>query len=295
MTIELALKKFIFAKRIQGLSDKSVEDYEMIVGLFVRFIGHDTDIKDITKSQIDSYMEFQLERNLSRSTFATYVRNVKIFLMWLEKEYGIDIQASTIIIPKTPKTAPYIYSPEDIALIFSIVQFDDDWLVQRNKAMIALMLDSGLRQEEICNLRLSDIDFHGNIIKVHGKGNKERLVPLGSYAKKYVLSYMEQCPYKSNRLFVSFHGGNITTNALKQMATKMSRQLPFEFSCHKLRHNFATNYCLDQYEQYGRIDVYSLMALMGHSNIHTTERYMHIATQILASRQHISHLDRILA
>lgn len=109
------------------------------------------------------------------------------------------------------------------------------------------------------------------------------------------MTYLEQCPHKSKQLFVGFHGSGITTNALKQMATKMAQQLPFEFSCHKLRHNFATNYCLDQYEQYGRIDVYSLMAIMGHANIHTTERYMHIATQILASRQHISHLDRIMA
>lgn len=295
MTIRQAFDKFIFAKRIQGLSSKSISDYEMMVGLFVRYVGHDTDVLELTKEKIESYFEYQLQRGLARSTFASYVRNAKIFLMWLEKECCIDIGASEIVTPRTPKTTPYIYSTKDISLIFSIIQFDDEWLVYRNKSMIALMLDSGLRQEEVCNLKIADMDFHGNIIKVHGKGDKERLVPLGSFAKRYILTYLELCPFQSKRLFVSNHGDNITTNALKQMATKMARQLPFEFSCHKLRHNFATNFCLDQFEQFGRMDVYSLMTLMGHANIKTTERYMHIANQILISRQNISHLDRILS
>lgn len=184
MTIETAFKKFIFAKRIQGLSGKSIEDYEMMVGLFVRFIGHNTDISYITKDRVEAYMEYQLERDLSRATFASYVRNAKIFLMWLENEYRIDLQASSISTPKTPKTTPYIYSPENIAQIFSIIQFEDEWMVNRNKSMIALMLDSGLRQEEVCNLKLADVDFYGNIIKIHGKGNKERLVPLGNQTQK---------------------------------------------------------------------------------------------------------------
>lgn len=294
MTLQKAFDKFIFAKKVQGLSDKSIADYEMMVGLFVRYVGADVNVESLTRKQVDDYMVYQLNRNLSRSTYASYIRNAKIFLMWLEAECSIDVQATEIKTPKTPKTTPYIYSDKDIIRIFSIIHFDEEWLTYRNKSMVALMLDSGLRQEEICNLKQADVDFHGNIIKVHGKGNKERLVPLGSLAKRFLLSYLELCPHQSKRLFVNLHGENITTTALKQMARKMAKELPFEFSCHKLRHNFATNYCLDQYEQYGKIDIYSLMAIMGHESLQTTERYMHIATQILASRQHVSHLDRIL-
>lgn len=295
MTLQKAFDKFIFAKRIQGLSNKSIADYEMMIGLFVRYVGGDIDVECLTRAQVDDYMMYQLNRGLSRSTYASYIRNAKIFLMWLETECSIDVQATEIKTPKSPKTMPYIYSKDDIIKIFSIIRFDEEWLTYRNKSMVALMLDSGLRQEEICNLKQADIDFHGNIIKVHGKGNKERLVPLGSLTKSFLLSYLELCPHKSKRLFVNLHGENMTTTALKQIARKMAKLLPFEFTCHKLRHNFATNYCLDQYEQYGKIDVYSLMAIMGHESLQTTERYMHIARQILASRQHVSHLDRILA
>lgn len=295
MTVKESFDKFIYAKRLQGLSDKSIKDYRQIVGFVVRFLGEDTDIQDITRSKIDTYIEYQLDRNLTRSTFATYIRNAKIFLMWLESKYDLNFGASEIVTPKSPKLTPYIYSSADIALIFANITSDIEWLALRNKAMIAIMLDSGIRQEEVCNLKLSDIDFHTNIIKIHGKGNKERLVPLGNLTKRFIQDYLNVCPYQSKHVFISLYGENITTNALKIIARKISDKLPFEFSCHKLRHNFATNYCLDQYEQYGKIDIYSLMVIMGHENIKTTERYMHIATQILASRQSISHLDKILA
>lgn len=295
MTVKESFDKFIYAKRLQGLSDKTIKDYKQMVGFVVRFLGEDTDIQDISRDKIDAYIEYQLDRNLSRSTFATYVRNAKIYLMWLESKYNLNFGASEIVTPKSPKTTPYIYSSEDIALIFHHISSDVEWLALRNKSMVALMLDSGVRQEEVCNMRHSDIDFHTNVIKIHGKGNKERIVPLGNHSKMFLQQYLAMCPYRSGKVFVSLYGEEITTNALKIMARKISDKLPFEFSCHKLRHNFATNYCLDQYEQYGKIDIYSLMVIMGHENIKTTERYMHIATQILASRQSISHLDKILA
>lgn len=295
MTLKKAFDRFVYEKRLKGLSDMSIYDYKILVGLFVGYTGPDSDICSINREGIESYIEYHLERGLSRSTLATYVRNLKIFLIWLECTYNIDLDASSIIVPKTPKTMPYIYSSADIALIFQNVTCEIEWLQLRNRSMIALMLDSGLRQSEICQLSLSDIDFHTGIIKVHGKGNKERLVPLGDVSKQFIRDYMRSCPYSLEHLFVSRIGEPVTPNTLKKMIGKIARKLPFELSCHKLRHNFATNYCLDQYDQYGKIDIYSLMSIMGHENIKTTERYMHIATQILASKQHISHLDRILA
>lgn len=295
MTLKESFDKFIFAKRIQGLDDTSIDNYIEMCGYVVDFLGADSDIAEITKEKIETYLEYQLERDISRSTYATYVRNAKILLTWIENTYKLDFGAKTIKIPRTPKKTPYIYSDKDILLIFETITTSTDWVTVRNKSMIALMLDSGIRQEEVCNMKYSDIDFHSNIIKIHGKGNKERLVPLGSSTKRYIQQYLAMCPHKSKRVFVALHGENISTNALKLMASKISAKLPFEFSCHKLRHNFATNYCIDQFEKHGRIDIYSLMTIMGHENIKTTERYMHVAMQILASRQNISHLDKILA
>lgn len=295
MTLKETFDKFIFAKRIQGLDDTSIDNYIEMCGYVVDFLGVNTDIANITQEHIERYLEYQLERNISKSTYATYVRNAKILLTWIESTYNLDFGAKGIKIPRTPKKTPYIYSDKDIVQIFDSISTSTEWVTLRNKSMVALMLDSGIRQEEVCNMKLSDIDFHSNIIKIHGKGNKERLVPLGILTKQLIQQYLALCPFKSKRVFVSLHGENITPNALKLMASKISAKLPFEFSCHKLRHNFATNYCIDQFEQHGRIDIYSLMTIMGHENIKTTERYMHVAMQILASRQNISHLDKILA
>lgn len=79
----------------------------------------------------------------------------------------------------------------------------------------------------------------------------------------------------------------------KKLVSKMAKKLPFELSSHKLRHNFATNYCLDQYNAYGQVDIYRLMYLMGHEDVSTTRRYLHFANEILASKGCISHVDAI--
>ena len=78
------------------------------------------------------------------------------------------------------------------------------------------------------------------------------------------------------------------------MTWNVQKKLPFEFSSHKLRHNFATNYLLDQYERFGQMDIYQLMAIMGHEDISTTRRYLHEANGILAVRGCISHLDKVM-
>lgn len=295
MTVGEAHKKFIYNKRLAGLSEKSIYDYDIFIGMFIRYVGADKEVSSLSADIVNDYIAYQVSRKLSRATLATYVRNTKIFLLWLENNCQISVSASDIVIPKTPKTTPRIYSDKDIALIFSSIECENEWLTLRNCSMVALMLDSGLRQSEVCCLRKVDVDFNSNILRVHGKGDKERLVPLGAFSKQYICKYLQICPYESANLFVSRRGDIVTADSLKHLIGKIGKKLPFEFSCHKLRHNFATNYCLDQYQIHGQIDIYSLMAIMGHENVKTTERYLHFAMQIMASRQHISHLDRIMA
>lgn len=294
VAIDKCFQKFITEKRLAGLLEKSIYDYQIFIGMFIDYIGADILVENFSSDMVDTYLNYLVQRPLAMATLATYIRNAKIFLLWLETTYSISVNASKIVIPKTPKTTPRIYSDEDIRLIFCSVSCESEWLRLRNSAMISLMLDSGLRQSEVCRLKHCDIDFVSNIIRVHGKGGKERLVPLGTFSKRFIQDYLNICPFESEWLFVARRNGNVTNNSLKLLISKLGKNLPFEFSCHKLRHNFATNYCIDQYEQFGRVDIYSLMAIMGHENIKTTERYLHFAMQIWASKQHISHLDKIM-
>lgn len=295
MTIKELYDEFILSRQLAGLSPKTISDYKQFIQPFLLSVGNTVDFQALSQADINRYLQGLMVRPVSKATRATYIRHVKIFLRWCENEYGADYAARKIRIPKTPKRKVTIYSPDQIRLLFSSVHSDIPWLTLRNQSVIALMYDSGLRQSEVCGLMSRNVSFVQNRLTILGKGEKERIVPLGRLTKQYLLAYLEACPYHPEYVFCTKDGAQLTTNAVKLFITRLSSSLPFDLSSHKLRHNFATNYCLDQYEQNGQVDIYRLMYLMGHEELETTRRYLHHANEIIAARGCISHLDSILS
>ena len=294
MKLNYCLNKFLEDKELRGLSSNTLSCYKEFVGYFINFLGFDFQLEDLNELAVRKYISYTLSRNLSINSQATYIRHLKIFLKWLETHYNININAQSIKVPKTTKKRVYVYSDEDIKLIFRSICASSYWLTCRNYAIIATMLDSGLRRSEVCNLQLKDFIFDKSIVKIKGKGNKERFFFFFSTTKNFIFKYIKECPYNiKDYLFLSSNGEPITTNCIKMFVNSLSNKLPFDLSAHKLRHNFATNYILDQYKEKGKVDIYQLKALMGHSDIETTERYLHIANEIIASNNSISHLDNI--
>lgn len=294
MTLMETFDNFILSRELSDLSKKSIMDYRQFIKPFIAFIGLSRDFQTVTQDDINSYLQTLLKKPISKSSRATYIRHLKIFLRWSELQYGASFQAKLIKIPKSPKRSVRIYSDDDIKVIFDTIHSDVPWLTYRNKAIIALMYDSGIRQAEVCNLKRGKIDFSNNRMVVYGKGNKERIVPLGKHAIYFMRLYMDTCPFENEYLFVNRRGCPLTCNAVKLFVSKLAAKLPFELSSHKLRHNFATNYCIDQYDKYGQIDIFRLMYLMGHEDIETTNRYLHFAMEIISARGAISHLDNIM-
>lgn len=293
MTVQESFDSFILSRQLADLSPKTVTAYRDFVGPFLASVGPDRPLSSLTLSDIQSYIQTLLKRPLSRATRATYIRHLKIFLIWAEKECGVSLRAGTIRVPKAPGREVRIYSPDEVSMIFGSITAESDWLVLRNKCIVALMYDSGLRQSEVCTLRKSRISFTENRTVVRGKGSKERTVPLGKLTLYFMHEYLENCPYSSDFLFVTRRGTPLTCNAVKLMVTRLADTLPFELSSHRLRHNFATNYCIDQYDRNGQVDIFRLMYLMGHEDVETTQRYLHFAYEIIASRENISHLDKL--
>lgn len=291
MTVGQMFDAFLLAKRLAGLSGKSIEDYAQLIKPFINFVGAGVSI--VTQEHIKDYLLTLVEKDISKATLSTYIRNLKVFLKWMSDNYTVQYDYRFVKVPKNPKKRVKIYSDEEISIIFDTIGAEDDWLVTRNKAIVALMYDSGLRRAEVCNLKMKNVSFSQMRLTVQGKGDKERVVPLGGYTMQYLKSYMNKCPYDSKFVFVGRFGDPLTDNAVKQFINKLAHELPFELSCHKLRHNFATNYCLDQYERYGQVDIFRLMILMGHEDIETTKRYLHLAYEIIAARDSVSHLDKI--
>lgn len=293
MTVQQAFENFILAKQIQGCTEKTLKDYQDFCKPFIEFVGSHRDVSTLNKDLYNKYIKTLYDRKISQSTRATYTRHFKSFVHWVQEDCELDLQYNKIKIPKTPKKVLHIYSPDEIRQIFQSVCVDKEWIVARNQCIIALMLDSGLRQNEVCTIQRKDIDLVSRTLKINGKGNKERIVPIGLFAQRYIELYDKLSPYHHDYFFANIHGEPLTTNSVKLFMQKMSKNLSFPFSSHKLRHNFATNYCINQLEQRGQVDIYSLMILMGHEDVATTERYLHFARQIIASRNTISHLDKL--
>ncbi len=293
MILQQVFDNFILSRKLADLSPMSITSYKNCLAPFIDYIGSSKPFAEITQADLTDYQYNIVQRPLSKSTRATYIRNLKTFLKWAQYEYGSAYDFKKIRVPRSSKRQVRIYTPDDIALIFSNVETSVDWVTLRNKTMIALMYDSGLRQAEVCDLRHQNVIYAESRLVVHGKGDKERIVPLGKITHQYLQAYLDKCPYSTNHIFVTFHGEPMTCNAVKLFVSKLADKLPFDLSSHKLRHNFATNYCIDQYEKYGKIDIYQLKAIMGHEDIATTERYLHVANEIIASRACISHLDKI--
>lgn len=295
MTLQQAFDQFILSRKLAGLSEKTIQDYTLFVNKFVSLYPG-LPAGELSQEQVDSYILSLSSSRLSPATFATYVRHLKVFLRWMSGICSVSYDYRRIKVPKSPKKHVKLYADEEIRQIFDAVDavYGDDWLCIRNKCVVALMLDSGLRQSEVTGLLWRNISFPHHNLLVTGKGSKDRIVPLGNLSASLLREYKSACPCPDARyVFVSRSGERLTGNAVRLFMQRIGRQLPFEFSSHKLRHNFATNYCLDQYSAYGNIDIYRLMYLLGHEDVSTTRRYLHMAYEIIAAQNNISHLDKI--
>lgn len=293
MDMKELYEKFMISRENMCLSDNTIKDYKVLLAPFLKQYGN-YKAKCFSDTETEAYLtHISGRKNLAKNSKATYIRHFKAFMNWCVKRHGLKIRISEIVVPKREKRALLVYGEDEIQQIFDGIEHQISWLSARNKFIIALMLDCGLRQGEVCSLRSEDILAGDAMLRIHGKGSKERIVPMGNLTRNYYQEYLSVRPFPSDMLFVSKDGVPLTTDAVKHMVYKLSGKLPFPLTSHKLRHNFATNYCLDMYETKGMVDIYQLMLLMGHEEVSTTRLYLHHAQQIIAARSNISHLDKL--
>lgn len=255
------LKLFIKNCILKGLLPRSIQNYEEIVNRFIDYTG-DIDISMLSVEILNDYTMSLYNRKLSKASIGTYLRHLKVFFKFCEEKGYLNIKLSKEVkIPRQPKKLITIYSNDELQSIFDKVYIADNWIHVRNAFIISIMLDCGLRLSEVTNLKLGDINTQKNVVKVTGKGDKERLVPVGKFPLDLLYEYLdlisEFCTIKSDDylLIRDEDFKPITRNAIKLFLYKLSTQLPFDFSAHKLRHNFATNYFIDEYNRTGSFDI----------------------------------------
>lgn len=297
MTIENAFEAFIEEKELALLSPESIKDYRWHVLALIRAVGADLELSALTYDLLKTkYLRPLLRRDdISRTTKSTYVRNVRFFLRWCNRNsLGLPFDASIIKSPKPDKKIVQVLTNEQTRLLFQSVEYSVPWVEDRNCAILALMLDSGLRQSEVCNLKRSDIDLSSTTLKVYGKGAKERLVATGATTRKMIGDYLRSCPFSdADALFVNRSGNALSKSAIRSVVFRLQKKTRLDLSSHKLRHNFATNFCVDNLRRTGSTNVADLQCLLGHSSIETTRKYEHFAYDAIAVEQSHSHLDMV--
>ena len=286
-TIEDFINYCIFEK---GLSDKTKESYKNDLEVYRLYLENNKiyNIKEITSNDIKNFIK---ERNDEEaSTVAHNLTVIKNFHKYLLKENLVKEDVSLYIErPKLRKILPKTLSIEDVDKLLDIkleTPFD-----YRNKAMLELIYGCGLRISELINLEINDIDEINCFIRILGKGNKEREVPVGEYALYYLKEYIDRrnllLKNKScNKLFLNNHGQGMTRQGffknLKQILKE--KGLNEEISPHTLRHSFATH-LLNR-----GADLRSIQEMLGHSDISTTKIYTKVSDQKVLDDYNEYHL-----
>ena len=206
----------------------------------------------------------------------------------IEKKVGFN-PMEYIELPKVRKSLPKVLSIDDIDKLLDIKL--DDAFSYRNKAMLELMYSSGLRVSELVNVRLHDIDVFNCIIRIMGKGSKERIVPLGDYAINYISIYLNEYREKlvkyemNDYLFLNNHGKKMTRQGFFRIIKALAREqnIKTDFSPHTLRHSFATHLLN------GGADLRSIQEMLGHSDISTTQIYTHVSKEELKENYNNYH------
>ncbi len=280
MKIEEAIIDFlnycIFEK---GLSDKTKSSYQNDLDVYKDFLKKQniTMVEDIKSDHIKEFLKERQEEETT--TIAHNLTVIKSFHNYLLKEKIVSKNESEFIErPKLRKSLPKTLSIEDVDRLLDIplnTPFD-----YRNKAMLELMYGCGLRVSECINLEINDIDKTNCIIRICGKGNKEREIPIGEYALYYLEEYIDKRELllkkeSCNKLFLNNHGKGMTRQGFFKTLKKLLKEknINIEVSPHTLRHSFATHLINRG------ADLRSIQEMLGHSDISTTKIYTKVSDE----------------
>ena len=269
----------------KGLSKNTIQSYESdIYQLYQWNLSTNkkriTELKKIDTSQYVSYL---FNQNLKSSSVNRKISSLKTFFNFLLKKKLISANPfADQIMPKKPISLPKSISEDDVVKLLDAPKVDS-LIGLRDRAMLELLYASGVRISELVNIKFSDLDLDRNIIKVFGKGSKERLVPFGEDAAQWISAYIDE--RKKNKdlvsikyIFLNNRGTKISRHAfwhrLKEYCLEIG--LKQDISPHTLRHAFATH-LLNR-----GADLRSVQVLLGHSDLSTTQIYTHIAKQRLS-------------
>jgi integrase/recombinase XerC len=290
---ELA-RAFEVYNRTTNKSPRTVHWYNDKLELFNRFLGGRGVLADVTIPTVRSYIADLQSRDrkhvnnplssnqdgpLSSSYIAGFARSLRAFSSWLYEDGYTDTNVlKNLRPPKIQQKVVQPLSDDEVRKLLAVFDREDPFGA-RNHAIVFMMLDCGLRGSEVCDLTLEDAHIKQGYLKILGKGNKERLVPIGRATQDVLARWRDRVRPKfdlqeSPFLFLDYSGARLSLNGLEQMVRKAATAAGLRrIHCHLLRHTFATSYLVKEVG-----DPLRLQQVLGHTSLEMVRRYVAMAS-----------------
>lgn len=284
---ELSQKLFVnFLKHEKSLSENTIKSYKLDLAKLFDYLLNVKLVEQISKIREDDLIDFfkfanasgeNSEEKFAIRTMSRYLSTFRSFFKYLESEKKIDVNpVENIDSPKIARIIPEYLSIEEVDAMLSKPDLSNR-LGLRDKALLEAMYGSGLRVSEAINLTISNVFFKDEFIRVFGKGNKERIVPIGKTGLKFIERYINESrqflrnSHSENFLFLNFRGKKLSRMGIYDIVRRYTKEAGIEKDVHPhtLRHSFATHLLQ------GGADIRIIQEMLGHADIATTQIYTH--------------------
>ena len=236
---------------------------------------------EVSYDLIKLYLNEQYERKRMRSSMSRKISSLRTFYQFLVRESILSMNPFvSVTLPKTKQMLPQFLYADELEQLFSSID-QTSVLGARNYALLELLYATGIRVSECCSLKIAQLDFEQALVLVHGKGQKDRLVPIGAYAQEALQQYFEKSrpillaktQHKTEAVFLNHHGDPLTDRGVRDVLTRMMRQSStnVKIAPHMIRHTFATHLLNNG------ADLRAVQELLGHEHLSSTQIYTHVS------------------
>jgi tyrosine recombinase XerC len=277
-------KFFTYLEIEKNYSSHTILNYRIDLEEFIKFLDK-TPIEAVAYPDLRRFLAQLKGRNLKPRTVSRKLSSLRSYFKFLQREGVIKSNPARLLVtPKLDKPLPHFMSEEETVQLIESPKVGKT-NSPRDRAIFEILYSTGIRVSELVGLDVDDVDFIGNIIKVMGKGKKERMVPVGDKALNALKEYMDGRKADNKYIFVNKNGTRLSDRSVRNIINKyiLEQAMAQHVTPHMFRHSFATH-LLDH-----GADLRSVQELLGHVNLSTTQIYTHLTTDKLKKVYDRSH------
>ncbi|WP_242698460.1 site-specific tyrosine recombinase XerD [Bacillus sp. SD088] len=283
MVVHDEMQDFIHFLTVEkGLSQNTIVSYKRDLKRYLEYLQQVEQVKklnDVTRIHIIQFLAFLKKEGKSSKTLARHIASIRAFHQFLLRDKVVDHDPSVHLeTPKMERTLPQVLSFREVEKLLNTPDLTTSYGI-RDKAMMELLYATGIRVSELINLDLDNVHLTMGFVRCIGKGDKERIIPLGQMASDSVEQYLRESrpqlrktKYKTEALFLNHHGNRLTRQGFWKIIKKLAAEANVEkdLTPHTLRHSFATHLLENG------ADLRAVQEMLGHADISTTQIYTHV-------------------